>query len=552
MDRFFDESHSLGRFAGTVFGGRYRIVRPLGEGGMSAVFLADDLKLPGKKWAVKRTREYGISELSASREAAVLMKLSHPYLPHVVDFFPPDEEGYSHLVMEYIDGVTLQQLFERNGGTVPLHSLIRYAMQLCELLQYLHELDSGPVIFRDIKPSNIMIDAQEHVRLIDFGIARKQSPGREADTVPLGTIGFAAPELLKRGYSDCRSDLYSLGATLYYLLSEGRTYGAVRKPLAATGSAAESTVAELVNRLLEDDPQRRPASASDVRAALEHCLDSDKNRTHASAVNSRAPLREVRRMRIVVGGLYAGAGATFAAVSIAALLDAAGIANAVVEHPHARPDLYGLLDGERNAPANYDYWSARQDDGRTQWRTGRTEWVALRPDRPDPPPHSPLALEQRLYRLNAAVSIVDIGDRWLDPGVSELLDASDLLVAVADPMPSRWMLSTTSKNVEALLIRHETAHNVHFIANKSASFAGQHDWLASFPIKPSAVVPVVPYEEIVRSAWKGEPVQRQPAVRALLQKSLGTWLGECVAAELHGGSGRFGKRWLGKFFSVRS
>lgn len=550
MDRFFDEAPDRVRLSGTVFGGRYRIIRPLGEGGMSTVFLAEDSKLPGKMWAVKRTREYGISELSAAREAAVLMKLSHPYLPHVVDFFPPDEEGFSHLVMEYIEGVTLQQLFERNGGTMPVQALIRYAVQLCELLQYMHEMDSGPIIFRDIKPSNIMIDSRDHVRLIDFGIARKHSADRQADTVPLGTIGFAAPEMLERGYSDTRSDLYSLGATLYYLLSEGRTYIAAKQSLHLQGGARERMLSELVAQLLDDIPERRPSTASEVRSMLEQCLESEKVRMGGSNADNQAAIHEMRRIRIVVGGLYAGAGATFTAVSIAGLLSEAGIANAVVEHPRLRPELFGLLDGDRNAPPNYDYWSTRSDEGGSPWRDGRTEWIVLHPRHAGG--GSSAGLEQRLYRIHAPVTIIDVGDHWLEQDIAELLDEADIIVAVADPTPSRWMLPLTGEYAEALMRRHEAGREVHFIANKSIAFKGNKEWLASFPFKPSAIIPYVSYEEIVRSSWKGELVQQHPDVKPLLHKALDSWIGQSLVPLRESGGGRFGIGWLGKFFSARS
>lgn len=549
MSRFFDEAPDLVRIVGTVFGGRYRIVRPLGEGGMSAVFLAEDLKLPGKKWAVKRTREYGISELSAAREAAVLMKLSHPYLPHVVDFFPPDELGYSHLVLEYIDGVTLQQLFAQSGDTLPVQSLIRYSIQLCELLQYLHELDSGPVIFRDIKPSNIMIDARDHVRLIDFGIARKQKPGRMADTIPLGTIGFAAPEVLEHGCSDSRSDLYSLGATLYYLMSGGRTYNTVREHLVLAGNARERMLADLVAQLLADNPEHRPESAAEVKSRLENSLESEKVRLSSANVDSFVPLRELRRIRIAVGALYSGAGATFTAMAIAALLSEAGIANAVIEHPGIRPDLYGLLNGERNSPPNYDYWASRHDDGSIPWKTGRTEWIAINPN--DAKIIHSGNLEQRLYRINAAVTIVDVGDRWLESDMVDLLEETDVIVAVADPLPSRWMTAAAREHAELLMKRHDAGRQVHFFANKSVSFSGDKEWLASFPLKPSAVIPNIPFEETVRSSWKGEPVQTQTGVKVTLQKALAGWIGTVVGTPGDFVEGRSGKSWLGKFFSAK-
>lgn len=548
MDRFFDEPPDRVRMAGDVLGGRYRLLRPLGEGGMSTVFLAEDLKLPGKKWAVKQTREYGISELSAAREAAVLMKLSHPYLPHVVDFFPPDEEGFSYLVMEYIDGLTLRQLAE-SGGPLPVQALVRYGIQLCELLQYLHEMDSGPIIFRDIKPSNIMIDARDHVRLIDFGIARKHTADRQADTVPLGTLGFAAPEMLDRGYSDFRSDLYSLGATLYCLLNDGRTYKAGTEPLELNGGESEKRLERLVMRLLDARPERRPPSAAAVRLELEQCLDEAKKRSASVADSGFVPAHESRRLRIVVGGLYPGAGATFAALSIAALLGDAGVAHAVVEHPRVRPELFGLLNGERNAPADYDYWSSRTDAG-SPWKDDRTEWLALRPGQTENV--SSAVLEQRLYKIGAPVTIVDIGDHWLEPELAELLTAADVCVVVADPNPARWMLPRAGQHAEALMQRRDTGREVHWIANRAVSFKGYKEWLESFPVKPSAVMPNIPYEDIVRSAWKGELVQRQPSVKPLLHKALAPWIGETLVPLRETGGGRSGSRWIGKFFSARS
>lgn len=550
MNRFFHDAADPVRINGTVFGGRYRMLRPLGEGGMSTVYLAEDLKLPGKKWAVKRTRESGISELSAAREAAVLMKLSHPYLPHVVDFFPPDEEGYSHLVMEYIDGVTLQQLHERSDGPLPTAALIRYAIQLCELLQYLHEMESGPIIFRDIKPSNIMIDPRDHVRLIDFGIARRQTAERPNDTVALGTVGFAAPELLEEGVSDYRSDLYSLGATLYYLLSGGRFYQVWREPLAIAGGESERQLSELIGRLLEENPENRPESAAQVKELLEQCLESGKIRVGQPTGAGFVPTHEMRRMRIIVGGLYAGAGSTFVAAAIAGVLSDAGVANAVVEHPRVRAELYGLLDGERHAPDGYDAWSGRTEWPSESWRTGRTEWIVHRPEQSGR--LSGTALEQRLYKVNASITIVDIGEYWLEPDVAELLDDADVLVAVADPNPSRWMLPDVSKCAQMLMRRRESGRNVHFAANKAVAFKGNREWLDSFPEQPSMVIPCISYEEIVRAAWKGEPVQQQPAVKPVLHKALAAWIGQAIVPLREPGNGWFSSGWLGKFFTARS
>ncbi|MEF3311006.1 serine/threonine-protein kinase [Paenibacillus sp. GYB004] len=531
--------------AGTVYGGRYKIIRPLGEGGMSAVYLADDLRLPGKLWAVKRTQLTGISGLTAAHEAAILMKLDHPYLPHVVDYFPPDELGFSHLVMEYVEGITLQQQFERNGGHIPAASLIRYGIQLCELLQYMHELESGPVIFRDIKPSNIMIDTADHVRLIDFGIARKHSPDRPADTVPLGTIGFAAPELIESGRTDYRSDLYSLGATFYYLLSGGRMYHTARKPLALAGGERERLLTELVDRLLDDSPVLRPASASEVKSLLQRCSDPDAYRSDAIDGRAAGGLFPVKRVRVAVGGLYSGAGATFVALALASLLSERGVTNAVVEHPGVRPELYGLLDGERNAPADYLGHAGRASAGRERWTTGLTEWVPLAPAG-----HAALPEEgtivQRIYKIDAQVTLIDIGDRWLDHDVVKLLDEADAIVAVADPSPSRWTSPSARTIADSLMRRHAAGRSVHFMANKAVPFGGAKEWLSSFPLRPSAVIPYVPFEEIVKSSWKGKLPQENPNVMPLLHKALSAWLSKSLKVDRQSDSG---KGWLGKLFS---
>lgn len=531
---------------GGIIGGRYRIVGRLGEGGMSTVFLAEDLKLPGKKWAVKRIRPLGVSGISAAHEAEVLLKLDHPYLPHVVDFFPPDEAGFSHLVMEYVDGITLQKLFEREGGRLPVRSVVRYGIQLCELLEYLHGLEEGPVVYRDIKPANIMIDAQDHVRLIDFGIARRPAPERSAaDTVPLGTIGFAAPELLAHGRSDRRSDLYSLGAVFYYLLSGGRVYSAVRQPLALAGAGGRS-LAELVSRLLDDRPERRPESAAEVRAALAACLEADRPAGTGGDRAAGNGFAAGRRLRIVVGGLYAGAGATFTAIAIAKRLAAAGIGCAVMEHPAARPDLFGLLDGERRAPAGYEYGRAGRPG--EEWRDGLIEWIARRPGEEAATP-----AEHRLLRIEAPVALLDVGDGWLLDDVPAVLELADAVVVAADPNPVRWSLPSARRAAELLMRRKEAGCPVYFVANRAVPFDGYRQWLDSFPDKPAAIVPQLPYELSVRALWQGRLVHDDPVVRETLRDALDGWLKAAIGLQVQDAPKRHpaGKGWLGKIFASR-
>jgi tRNA A-37 threonylcarbamoyl transferase component Bud32 len=215
-------SHNTGRLPPrTMLNGRYIIVRTVDKGGMGAVYEATDTMTGHRRVAVKEMSQSKLDahQLAAAQqrfrqEAEMLSHLSHPRLPRVYDFF--SESGRSYLVMEFINGETLQKKLDRSPNhRLPVGMVIDYAQQLCEVLSYLHR-QSWPIIFRDLKPSNVMVTANNQVYLIDFGIARLFN-GR-ADTEQLGTPGYSPPEQ-HTGSTTPLSDLYSLGATLHYCLT---------------------------------------------------------------------------------------------------------------------------------------------------------------------------------------------------------------------------------------------------------------------------------------------------------------------------------------------
>lgn len=253
---------------GMVLEGRYRIKQKLGEGGMSCVYLAEDLKLPGKEWAVKESiTQPGMVE-TVQAEAKLLTKLSHARLPRIVDFFEPDDAGYTYMVMDYIHGVTLEKYFRDSRGHFSSEFIHQLAFQLLEVLGYLHN-HQPPVVFRDLKPSNIMLTEEMEVRLIDFGIARSYKQERDEDTVKLGTIGFAAPEQYGGGQSDARSDLYGLGALLLYLTTGGKYsewFPGVEQRIEKSVPRGLVTV---IRKLLQYEPGLRYQSAEEVVRALE-------------------------------------------------------------------------------------------------------------------------------------------------------------------------------------------------------------------------------------------------------------------------------------------
>lgn len=262
---------------GMMLGDRYRIEHKLGEGGMSCVYLAEDVKLPGKKWAIKESVTQSGMFQTVQAEAELLTTLSHARLPRIIDFFQPDEAGYTYMVMDYIHGMTLDKYCRQYRGQLSADFILQLTYQLLEVLGYLHS-HQPPVVFRDLKPSNIMLTEEMEVRLIDFGIARCYKQERDEDTVKLGTVGFAAPEQYGGGQSDARSDLYGLGALLLYLITGGKYsewFAGVEQHIRGDVS---KLLPPVIHKLLQYDPNQRFQSVDEVRQSLKSSLIPDHPR----------------------------------------------------------------------------------------------------------------------------------------------------------------------------------------------------------------------------------------------------------------------------------
>ena len=269
--------HSTGTLAQQmVLGGRYQLLSCIGQGGMGAVYKAADTRFNNRPVAIKEMSSAGLpparlqeAEAAFEREAHLLADLLHPNLPRIYEHFTENERSY--LVMDFIEGQTVEEYLAKiGGGPLPVDQVVRWAQQICDVLNYLHT-HQPPIVFRDLKPANVMMSESGHIFLIDFGIARIFKPGKQHDTVALGSPGYAAPEQYGKAQSTPRSDIYSLGALLHYLLTgiDPSEQPFFFRPASQVNPAVNPALEALLKQMLDMDSERRPASAQDVLQALE-------------------------------------------------------------------------------------------------------------------------------------------------------------------------------------------------------------------------------------------------------------------------------------------
>ncbi|MGV8122185.1 MAG: protein kinase [Candidatus Xenobiia bacterium LiM19] len=261
--------------SGDVINDRYTVVRTIGGGAFGTVYLVSDVLKHGDWFAVKELVELQIpagdrkeaAELFA-REAEILNSLSHPGLSRIFDSFTIGDSHY--IVMEYIYGSTLEEKLKSSQRLYTWEELLPWAVELCEILLYLHTRRPDPVIFRDLKPSNIIITPNNNVKLIDFGIARRYSSGKVKDTYFLGTPGFSPPEQYGRGQSDSRSDIFALGATMYCLLTKAdmERYAVKFPPLSTLSPTVPEWLEKVIMKCLAVNPGERYQSVQALLSDL--------------------------------------------------------------------------------------------------------------------------------------------------------------------------------------------------------------------------------------------------------------------------------------------
>src|SRR6266567_608147 len=258
---------------------RYRILSQLGKGGFGAIYKAEDAQLGNRLLAVKEMSQSGLrpqeiieATENFKREALLLASLKHPNLPSIYDYF--SEAGRWYLVMDFIEGETLEEhLNKEPEGRLSVEETQRIGIQLCTVLGYLHGRQP-PIIFRDLKPANIMMTPDAHLYLIDFGIARHFKPGQAKDTIAFGSPGYAAPEQYGKAQTTARSDIYSLGATLHNLLTgiDPSQTPFQFAPLQQQGRPIPPGLESLIMQMLEMNEGKRPESMILIKQELQRIV----------------------------------------------------------------------------------------------------------------------------------------------------------------------------------------------------------------------------------------------------------------------------------------
>lgn len=484
-----------------LLGGRYKIADKLGEGAAGAVYLAEDAKLKGKKWAVKEIRD----PLLSQSEVDLLTRLSHPHLPGVADYF--EEHGSGYLVMEYVEGETLHDRFERSGRRLPVEEILHYAIQLCDALGYLHSRKPQPVIHRDLKPSNLLIDQYGRLVLIDFGTARLYKEDGFHDTVPLGTVGFAAPEQYDLAQSDARTDLYSVGAILYYLVNRG-AYPAY--PTIVTFSEGDGQgevpgrLRAIIDKLLSRDKDDRFQTADELKQELaalrEEMEECRRGPGHPAVIRSREKSR-----LIVLLGLFPGAGATTVGLWLANRLRKRKIPHSFIEHPAIQPQLFTRMNGMNEAPGHYEFavhriLAKRRLSDYEDWVYRGTVWYPLPPLEPAAAWNAEHQL-RLLYEIHTPVALVDVSAEWDHPLVAELLEQADHTLVVA--RPARFRMEQAAGRMDKIREQAGRGRKVTMVANGLCPFMHDSHWLAMLAGTEVFPLPLREPRSLLEAEWRG-------------------------------------------------
>lgn len=286
----------------TTFNDTYEIKSLIGKGGMSTVYLAEHKRLH-TRWAVKEVRKQQGARFDFLAESNILKRLQHPMLPRIVDIFEDAENIY--IVEDFVEGITLDELLKREKKVdEPL--ALQWFRDLCGVLRYLHTQQPSPIIYRDMKPSNIMLQPDGSLKLIDFGIAREYKEASSGDTTYIGTKGYAAPEQFGKAQTDARTDIYALGVTMYHLVTGKSPYEPPYQfvPVRELDGKLSHGIEYILNKCVQPEPADRYQNVDELLDNLDHIYRFDKAWKRVRAIK-RARVAVIVTMLLASAGLMA-------------------------------------------------------------------------------------------------------------------------------------------------------------------------------------------------------------------------------------------------------
>ena len=257
----------------TTFNDTYEIKSIIGKGGMSTVYLAEHKRLH-TRWAVKEVRKQQGARFDFLAESNILKRLQHPMLPRIVDIF--EDRDCIYIVEDFVEGITLADLLKQQKKVDEAQGL-QWFRDLCGVLRYLHGQQPHPIIYRDMKPSNIMLQPDGSLKLIDFGIAREYKQDSSADTTYIGTKGYAAPEQFGKAQTDARTDIYALGVTMYHLVTGKSPYEPPYQfvPVRQLVPELSHGIEYILNKCIQSEPADRYQNVDELLDDLDHMYRFD-------------------------------------------------------------------------------------------------------------------------------------------------------------------------------------------------------------------------------------------------------------------------------------
>lgn len=287
-----------------TFNDTYEIRSIIGKGGMSTVYLAEHKRLH-TRWAVKEVRKQLNTRFDFLAESNILKWLQHPMLPRIVDIF--EDRNCIYIVEDFVAGITLDDLLKQQVKVDEAQGL-QWFQDLCGVLNYLHSQHPHPIIYRDMKPSNVMLQPDGTLKLIDFGIAREYKQESSADTTYIGTKGYAAPEQFGKAQTDARTDIYALGVTMYHLLTGKSPYEPPYQfvPVRQLVPELSHGIEYILDKCIQSEPTDRYQNVDELLNDIEHIYRFDvawkKYQTAKRARTAIVTVMLIASVGLMVGG----------------------------------------------------------------------------------------------------------------------------------------------------------------------------------------------------------------------------------------------------------